>query len=249
MIRLAGVEDAAALDHFFGQLDRETRFMLHEAGERPSDIEGQRRRLAAMAAAPNQAMWLLELAGEVQGFAVLIGGGLARNRHCALVVMGLRSSARGLGWGERLLRTLIAAAGELGIPAVGAGGDGPQRGSPRPLSQVRLPGRGGAAAGLSAGRWLRGRDQHGAAAVARSAMTWLTWRGMRQSVRRLDEGRNALMKGILLRWLARYDAWCQEWGLVPENRRCCAPVRHDKDEVRPDKGDDDLTGSCGSRPR
>lgn len=35
MIRLAGVEDAAALDHFFGQLDRETRFMLYEAGERP----------------------------------------------------------------------------------------------------------------------------------------------------------------------------------------------------------------------
>jgi hypothetical protein len=52
---------------FFGQLDRETRFMLYEAGERPSDIEGQRRRLEAMAAAPNQAMWLLELAGEVQG--------------------------------------------------------------------------------------------------------------------------------------------------------------------------------------
>jgi hypothetical protein len=23
------------------------------------------------------------------------------------------------------------------------------------------------------------------------------------------------MKGILLRWLARYDAWCQEWGLTP----------------------------------
>lgn len=40
MIRLADVEDAAALDHFFGQLDRETRFMLYEAGERPSNIEG-----------------------------------------------------------------------------------------------------------------------------------------------------------------------------------------------------------------
>ncbi len=20
------------------------------------------------------------------------------------------------------------------------------------------------------------------------------------------------MKGVLLRWLARYDAWCEEWG-------------------------------------
>lgn len=114
-IRLAGVEDAATLDHFFQQLDRETRFMLFEAGERPSDIEGQRQRLETMATAPNQAMWLLTLADEVQGFAVLIGGGLARNRHCALVVMGLRSSARGLGWGERLLRTLIAAAPGCGI--------------------------------------------------------------------------------------------------------------------------------------
>ena len=97
MIRLADVEDAAALDHFFGQLDRETSFMLHEAGERPSNIEGQRQRLAAMQGTANQRMWLLVLAGEVQGFAVLIGGGLARSRHCALVVMGLRSSARGQG--------------------------------------------------------------------------------------------------------------------------------------------------------
>ena len=22
------------------------------------------------------------------------------------------------------------------------------------------------------------------------------------------------MKGVLLRWLARYDAWCEEWGLT-----------------------------------
>ncbi|WP_429099996.1 N-acetyltransferase family protein [Aeromonas rivipollensis] len=115
MIRLADVEDAAALDHFFGRLDRETRFMLHEARERASNIEGQRQRLAAMQGTANQRMWLLVLAGEVQGFAVLIGGGLARNRHCALVVMGLRSSARGQGWGERLLRTLIASAPDCGI--------------------------------------------------------------------------------------------------------------------------------------
>ena len=24
------------------------------------------------------------------------------------------------------------------------------------------------------------------------------------------------MKGVLLRWLARYDAWCEEWGLTQE---------------------------------
>lgn len=115
MIRLASVEDAAALDHFFGQLDRETRFMLFEAGERSSDIEGQRQRLAAMHASANQRMWLLTQACEVQGFAVMIGGGLRRNRHCAQVVMGLRQGARSQGWGERLLLTLIASAPGCGI--------------------------------------------------------------------------------------------------------------------------------------
>ena len=116
-IRLANVEDAAALDHFFQQLDRETRFMLYEAGERPSDVEGQRQRLAAMQASPNQRMWLLSLGGEVQDFAVLLGGNMHRNRHCALVVMGLRPSARGQGWGERLLCMLIEAASDLGVMA------------------------------------------------------------------------------------------------------------------------------------
>lgn len=58
------------------------------------------------------------------------------------------------------------------------------------------------------------------------------------------------MKGMLLRWLARYDAWCQEWGLVPENRRCCAPVRYDEDEQEAKvEGESPLSGSCESRPR
>ncbi|MGE6194732.1 hypothetical protein ACLHZY_15045 [Aeromonas media] len=57
------------------------------------------------------------------------------------------------------------------------------------------------------------------------------------------------MKGVLLRWLARYDAWCQEWGLVPENRRCCAPVRYDEDEKASDRGEAGLTENCASRPR
>ncbi|MBV7414099.1 fructose-bisphosphate aldolase [Aeromonas sp. sif2433] len=58
------------------------------------------------------------------------------------------------------------------------------------------------------------------------------------------------MRGVLLRWLARYDAWCQEWGLVPENRRCCAPVRHDEREPEvPEEDPSSLNRSCGPRPR
>lgn len=59
------------------------------------------------------------------------------------------------------------------------------------------------------------------------------------------------MKGILLRWLARYDAWCQEWGLTPENRRCCVPVRREEEDkgVVTTDSSQSLTENCGSRRR
>ncbi|MFM4901766.1 hypothetical protein [Aeromonas hydrophila] len=58
------------------------------------------------------------------------------------------------------------------------------------------------------------------------------------------------MKGILLRWLARYDGWCEEWGLTPENRRCCVSVRREQDDapqMEQQEESESLTGNCGSR--
>lgn len=58
------------------------------------------------------------------------------------------------------------------------------------------------------------------------------------------------MKGILLRWLARYDSWCEEWGLTPENRRCCVPVRREQDDAAQaeQQGESEsLIRNCGSR--
>lgn len=37
---------------------------------------------------------------------------------------------------------------------------------------------------------------------------------------------------VIKRWVAAYDRWCERMGLVPENRRCCAPVRYDEDDPR-----------------
>ncbi|MGF1681057.1 hypothetical protein L4D09_04900 [Photobacterium makurazakiensis] len=34
------------------------------------------------------------------------------------------------------------------------------------------------------------------------------------------------------KWVAAYDRWCERMGFVPENRRCCAPVRYDNDDAR-----------------
>lgn len=58
------------------------------------------------------------------------------------------------------------------------------------------------------------------------------------------------MKGILLRWLAGYDGWCEEWGLTPENRRCCVPVRREQDDApqtEQQEESESLTRNCGSR--
>lgn len=58
------------------------------------------------------------------------------------------------------------------------------------------------------------------------------------------------MKGGLLRWLARYDAWCEEWGLTQETRRCCTPVRYDDStKERACAEEAELNQNCGSRRR
>lgn len=62
-----------------------------------------------------------------------------------------------------------------------------------------------------------------------------------------------MMKEILLRWLACYDAWCEQWGLTRENRRCCVPVRYDndavKDRVCAEAEEAELNQQCGSARR
>ncbi|MGR5064216.1 DUF5363 family protein [Photobacterium sp. DNB22_13_2] len=40
------------------------------------------------------------------------------------------------------------------------------------------------------------------------------------------------MMSLIKRGVATYDRWCEKMGLVPENRRCCAPVRYDSDDPR-----------------
>ena len=102
MIRLADVEDAAALDHSLGSwIGRPASCSMRWGAT--LKYRGQRQRLTMAAGQPACGCWCWPPGGA--GFAVLIGGGLARNRPLRPGGDGLRSSARGQGWGERLLRT------------------------------------------------------------------------------------------------------------------------------------------------
>lgn len=57
------------------------------------------------------------------------------------------------------------------------------------------------------------------------------------------------IKGVLQRWLARYDAWCEEWGLTPQNRRCCTPVRYDEEKEPSEQASSSSDKHCGSGHR
>ncbi|MEZ9057732.1 hypothetical protein [Vibrio pelagius] len=40
---------------------------------------------------------------------------------------------------------------------------------------------------------------------------------------------------VIKRWIKRYDKWCKELGLTPENKRSCTPYRSDPQPDPKDK--------------
>ncbi|PSW18937.1 hypothetical protein C9I98_13870 [Photobacterium sanctipauli] len=56
------------------------------------------------------------------------------------------------------------------------------------------------------------------------------------------------MLATMKKWVAAYDRWCERMGFVPENRRCCAPVRYDHDDERhPDNRHQQSGTTCDSK--
>ncbi|MDN3701114.1 hypothetical protein ACFFUO_13440 [Vibrio artabrorum] len=48
------------------------------------------------------------------------------------------------------------------------------------------------------------------------------------------------MLGWIRAWIKRYDKWCEELGLTPENKRCCVAYRRDPRGEQPEGGEDDI---------
>ena len=57
------------------------------------------------------------------------------------------------------------------------------------------------------------------------------------------------MMSLIKRGIAAYDRWCEKMGLVPENRRCCAPVRYDTDDPRHPANKQAKQGSCSVKAK
>lgn len=57
------------------------------------------------------------------------------------------------------------------------------------------------------------------------------------------------MKGMLLRWLASYDDWCEKQGLTAENRHCCVPMNYAEQAEEDDEQTGDRLHDSGARQR
>lgn len=99
------IQDTQKFWHMMDALDRETKFMLYEPGERNPDTG---RLQAAIEAAAEGEDFLLaaECDGEIVGYISAQRGRQKRIAHTAYIVVGVRQKFRGQGIGSEFFRRL-----------------------------------------------------------------------------------------------------------------------------------------------
>ncbi|HEY7484750.1 MAG TPA: GNAT family N-acetyltransferase [Streptosporangiaceae bacterium] len=114
-IREASPDDAPALLDLQLALDAESSFMLLEPGERPTDPEPLRSRLARQAAPEDLSYTLVAEADGPAGYVDVSVPPYRRACRTGYLVMGVRASHAGRGVGRALLQAAVgrARAGDL----------------------------------------------------------------------------------------------------------------------------------------
>jgi len=77
--------------------------MLVEPGERSTDTDLERERLAGVLSRPNQTLIVAETDDQLVGYVAVLGGHYRRNRHSAHIVIGVLAAFAGEGIGGSLL--------------------------------------------------------------------------------------------------------------------------------------------------
>ncbi|WP_395103630.1 GNAT family N-acetyltransferase [Actinomadura sp. SCN-SB] len=104
-IRLADADDDASLFDLRSALDRESRFMMLEPGERERHDELPSRSFQVVA----------EEGGRLVGYVHVSVLPYARARHCGQLVVGVRASHTGRGVGRALLDATVRQARQRGL--------------------------------------------------------------------------------------------------------------------------------------
>ncbi|SFS49941.1 GNAT family protein [Paenibacillus sp. 453mf] len=106
-IREVQVQDAEQLLKLNQELDRETKFMLYEPGERLATLETQTKRIKGMLDSGHSTMLLaVNEEGSVIGQLGIIGSELQRKKHVVYIVIGILQHYTGQGVGTKLFQAM-----------------------------------------------------------------------------------------------------------------------------------------------
>ena len=114
-IREVQIEDAPLVSKMFQKLDTETRFMLLEPGERSTETESHKTFIEGILESPNRIMLVVEIDGEIVGFASANGGRWQRIKHSMHLVIGIAEAYWRRGIGTHLMQEIEKRAKRLGI--------------------------------------------------------------------------------------------------------------------------------------
>jgi RimJ/RimL family protein N-acetyltransferase len=89
--------------------------MMIEPGERQTTFEEQSRRIKHILSRNNQAIFVAEADGKLNGYLSAAGGDFRRNRNCAHIIVGILQAFAGQGIGTKLFSDSERWARENGI--------------------------------------------------------------------------------------------------------------------------------------
>ncbi|MFS0634794.1 GNAT family N-acetyltransferase [Mesobacillus foraminis] len=98
--------EAAALVELIKEVEKQSKYMLLEPGERTSGAQELESRIIEMKKVGNSTVFVAEEGKELIGYLMAIGGTAKRNKHCVYLVTGILDEYRGSGIGTELFKHL-----------------------------------------------------------------------------------------------------------------------------------------------
>jgi RimJ/RimL family protein N-acetyltransferase len=108
-------DDALTYLQLRTELDRQSRFLLLEPGERTTTEETMKEYIRQILQRSNQMVFLAKREGTIVGFLSAMGGTVQRNKRTATIVVGILEAYTGKGIGKSLFWHMEQWAKERGI--------------------------------------------------------------------------------------------------------------------------------------
>lgn len=115
MIRMITPQDAEAFLRLNNQLDKETKFMLYEPGERKTTVQAQEKAIRSMLDGGHSTIIVAEQDGTLIGQITVVGSSLMRKKHTAYIVIGIKQEFTGQGLGSKLFSAMEEWCREKGV--------------------------------------------------------------------------------------------------------------------------------------